>query len=200
MSGDSAGRLHVWSAAPQWHHDRQVQLLNGEQRFSVVCIESLCAIRQGVVAVSVRAVPPEVALHISAHNGVEVSADVGAHCGVVLVDLISSSVLSLLAGHKDVVRCMCSTPDGRLATAGGKMDASVVVWDRAQWEDNQEDVASEQGAAGESGQSRGALYNPAQRLQDPGFVNALIVVPDKKPGSSLFALAGARYNAVRICL
>ena len=155
-----------------------------------------------MIAVSVKRLSPDVALHISADNGLEVPS-LGAG-GVVLVDLAACSVLSVLAGHRDVVRCMCGTPDGRLVTAGGKHDAKCLVWDRAQWEDGQEGVALEQEENGQVGDDNAiassVLRHPAQRLKDPGFVNALVTVMDTKPGSPFFALAGARYNAVKICL
>jgi hypothetical protein len=44
------------------------------------------------------------------------------------------------------------------------------------------------------------LTASAQVLDDPGYVVALALLPDTKPGSQLYALAGARYNRVSICL
>ena len=53
---------------------------------------------------------------------------------MVILDLLDASVLAVLSGHVDVVTALCGTPDGRLLTAGGKLDATVKVWDRPQWE------------------------------------------------------------------
>ena len=39
-----------------------------------------------------------------------------------------------------------------------------------------------------------------QTLTKLGYVLALAFVPDSKPGSALFALAGARYNVLKVCL
>ena len=44
------------------------------------------------------------------------------------------------------------------------------------------------------------LHTAARQLDEPGYVFALAVAPDSKPGSELFALVAARYNVVKICL
>ena len=83
---------------------------------------------------------------------------------------------------------------GDLATGGGKHDATVKIWQPQQWE---RDDAS---AAGSEADAPPVLCEAALSPKEPGYVFALAVLPDTKPGSRLFALAGGWYNRVKICL
>ena len=111
-----------------------------------------------------------------------------------LVDVTARSVLAVLAAHTDVVMCMAALPSGGLATGGGKHDATVKIWKPSQWGE---------GGAPSAGSEEGAslvLREAALSPKEPGYVFALAVLRDTKPGSRLFALAGGWYNRVKICL
>ena len=73
-----------------------------------------------------------------------------------------------------------------LVAGGGKLDAKVRLWRPAQWH------------GGDTGAV--VLDAPAKELAEPGYCFDLEVLPYTAEGSDVFALAGARYNAVRICL
>lgn len=124
---------------------------------------------------------------------------------VFVVDIGGQTVLTVLSGHQDTVICMCTLPDGGLATGGGKLDATVQIWEPLKvhgifrdGHDNDDE------GVGESGPGIAArlpvVLSNSRKLKEPGYVFALTVVPDSKHGSELFALAAARYNVVKICL
>jgi hypothetical protein len=146
--------------------------------------------------------------------------------GVLVMDLMKQHFVRILHDHTDSVHCLCACPDGALITGGGKYDASVKVWDRFQLDVGQanfvtETIASDSPVsitAGEVCQDAGASVSEnvnvahavggslpvvnaaAQILKEPGYIVSAAILPDKKAGSTLFALAGARYNVVKICL
>ena len=82
------------------------------------------------------------------------------------------------------------------------------MWDPAQWRtDRQTDTTAAATEGGGEREGGGAVPMPvpvlteaAQTLKEPGYVFGLVVLPDAKSGSQLYALAGARYNTVHICL
>ena len=124
---------------------------------------------------------------------------------VVRIDRRQPSVVALLAGHSDTVQCMCELPGRALATAGGKHDATVKVWRANQWEgaSAHERSAADHTEARELECSHSGpvvLKQAAEELGEPGYVFAMAVLPDKKPGSRLFALAGAWYNRVKLVI
>ncbi len=150
-----------------------------------------------------------------------------APTAVVVVDVVVGALISVLAGHaQDVVRCLCALPDGSLVTGGGKRDASVQLWTRDQWAGGDGGGGGGGGggirgggggSGGRSGRNsrsvgagEGKVQAPdrppiihtaaARRLAEPGYVLALACLRDTKPGSDHFALAGARYNLVKIVL
>ena len=112
---------------------------------------------------------------------------------VFIVDLGKAAVRTVLDAHSDVVRCICPLPNGGILTGGGKMDATVRVWDAMaisaaliQGEHaNEEDVP---------------VLTEADKLKEPGYVFDLKVLPDADPSSTLYAVAGARYNVVKIVI
>lgn len=106
---------------------------------------------------------------------------------MILVDVSTRTVLAVLAAHTDIITCICAIPGGGLATGGGKRDATVKIWHPSQWNGETEGEAV-------------VLHEAAQSPLEPGYVFALVTLPDTKPGSMLFALAGAWYNRVKICL
>jgi len=114
--------------------------------------------------------------------------------GVVLVDVGRRAVLATLDAHSDVVCCLRALPNGGLATAGGKHDGTVRVWARTQWESAAEAPATDDDS------TLVVVRDPVQTLREPGYVTAMTILPDDKPGSQLFALACARYNTVKFCL
>ena len=95
-------------------------------------------------------------------------------------------------------------------TGGGKTDATVKVWGQRQWgaEGASRVEGDEDGEGGASSggerQTNGAplilAAEDGRTLSKPGYSFDLEVLPDLKPGSSLFALAAARYNTVKIVL
>lgn len=191
IAADTRGILHVWYNASS--EGIKVGLESSLVPGSLVvhCLESLHSMREGTAAVSTTATGQPLVQPSTLEC---LRAPVSEQGGVVVVDLKAHVVLAVLQGHSDLVSCLCATPDGRLVTAGGKLDAKVKVWDQSQWEGGD-------GAAG-SAQLGGVavVQDAAQELKDPGYVLALAVVGDTKPGSSLFTLAAARYNQVKICM
>lgn len=178
IAADAGGVLHRWHNAAGSAEGIQLgsSLVSGA--LTVECLESLHSIREGTVAVSTSATSAQ---PITVEC---LSAPVSEKGSVVLVDLRARVVMSVLQGHSDIVPCMCATPDGRLVTAGGKLDTKVKVWDQTQWD----------------GSNGVVVHDAAQELKEPGYVFALIVVEDTKPESRLFTLAAARYNQIKICI
>jgi len=204
VCGDGGGGLHLWtegaggSSSGAWQHEALLQL----------SFES-AAVGTAVPTPAVTCLTPlaqPAVLAVALANGNSNGEDDDRHLtgtatvlqiprtasgGVVLVDVLRRAALHMLDAHADVVRCMCAMPDGGLATAGGKHDGTVRVWGRAQCLGVQDEG---------SGSTSVVLTEPEQMLQEPGYVFALAILSDTKPGSQCFALACARYNVVRICL
>jgi|AntRauTorckE5430_2_1112549.scaffolds.fasta_scaffold00963_5 WD40 repeat protein len=111
---------------------------------------------------------------------------------VYIVDLDRGSVRVVLNAHSDAVQCICPLPNGGILTGGGKMDATVRMWDSMAIStalqgnhENSEDVP---------------VLMEADTLTELGYVFDLKVLPDAEPSSCLFAVAGARYNVVKIVI
>ena len=120
---------------------------------------------------------------------------------VVIIDVARHVLLASLDAHSDIVRSLCALPDGSLVTAGGRHDGTVRVWDRSTWHRETDGAAlatAEEDAHGACAVV--AVRDSAQTLKEFGYVFGLAILPDAKQGSELYALAGARYNTVRICL
>jgi len=156
---------------------------------SVVCMEALTS--PHVLAVSTaEIIAPAADGRARLADGtavLEVPRTSGRPGSVVLVDVSTRTVLAVLAAHTDIITCMCAIPGGGLVTGGGKRDATVKIWHPSQWNGEKEGAAM-------------VLHEAAQSPLEPGYVFALTTLPDTKPGSTLFALAGAWYNRVKICL
>ena len=118
--------------------------------------------------------------------------DVPQAQAVFVVDATRRCVLAMIRTHVDTVICMCPLPAGGLATGGGKKDGKVQLWAPSQW--------AQQGGGQVITTPIPTLGEPAFRLHKPGYCFAMVVLPDAKPGSDLFALAAARYAHVDICL
>jgi WD40 repeat protein len=194
ISGDAMGGLRFWRGHPnlssssssssssqvEWEQWKLLQLRPADAVVSVVCMESLPGRR---LAVSTERSSSAGALSLVAGS---VGLDAPFCNAIYILNTDSNFVQQTLTGHQDAVICMCALPDGGLATGGGKMDATVRVWDGSQLSGSEERVLSESAAT----------------LDEVGYVFSLAVLPDSKPPGSQqhYALAAARYNVVKICL
>lgn len=150
-------------------------------------IASLKSVRDNILAVSIgslqneqlqdmQALPTSTPLYISIARG------------VLLVDLATKTVKAVLNAHDDVVKCICPLPNGSILTAGGKMDAKVCLWESNVIADAIQD-----------GDETKTLKE-AKKMKEPGYVFDLKVLPDSDPTSKVFAIAGARYNVIKIVI
>ena len=105
--------------------------------------------------------------------------------GVLLIDMQQKTIRTVLNAHNDVVRGICPLPNGDVLTAGGKMDAKVLMWDRDEIIGRDEDSAV-------------LTLTHAIQLKAPGYVFDLQVLRDSDPTSNVFAIAAARYNVIKI--
>ena len=131
---DVAGALHLWRRRGHaWtrHSALQVcvQANEGYHGVGVVCMHPLSS----TMSSTLLAVSLQPAAAIAPASAVISKVTVPRSRGVLVVDLESKSVLVMLDAHADIVTCMTLTPDGGLATAGGKRDASVRLWPRSCW-------------------------------------------------------------------
>ena len=208
VAADAAGGIALWRRSDQagaWGRAGQLQLSGDDGvGVSIIDVEAL-AEQPGVLAASVA--PCDTPFGAAAPSGDEIGTAVlripssacGAAGGVALVNVASQTLLAVLVGHADIVRCLCATPDGDIITGGGKKDAKVRVWHRSQWEPSPAPAGG--GAMAPAGASTAlVLTDAAQTLKEPGYSFALTVLPDAKPGSKHYALASGRYNLVQICL
>lgn len=102
---------------------------------------------------------------------------------------IDMDTTQILCGHdSDAVECMCALPNGGLLTGGGKLDAKLLLWKQSQ-------------LVSDGDSKRPLQAEAAQDLSSAcGYVFALDILHDLKPGSSQFAIAAGRYNVVKILL
>ena len=209
--GDARGGLHLWSvtggrgageaAVARRAAGLQLALADPSVGVSVVCLE-VAAAQDHLLAISVEATSTG-AVRGDGVNCVWLPAS----RGVALIDVARRQVRAFIDAHTDVVHCMCATPDG-LVTGGGKMDARVLMWHALLWQQPAAVAGEAEGATvGEAPGKAGADDNPvlllteaSQALKEPGYVFRLAVLPDSTAGSNCYALAGARYNTVKICL
>ena len=110
--------------------------------------------------------------------------------GVYILDTKESSIKAILDAHRDTVTCMCSLPDGGLLSAGGKMDATVRVWDS---------VAASNGDINDGAGEEVKIFQEARIMKQPGYVFDLQVLPDSN-GSGVYAISAARYNVIKIVI
>ena len=80
------------------------------------------------------------------------------------------------------------------------MDARVLVWHASLWQQPASLSAEAPGKAGVDDNQVLMLREATQTLKEPGYVFRLAVLPDATAGSKCYALAGAPYNTVKICL
>lgn len=94
--------------------------------------------------------------------------------------------------HSDTVRSMCPLPDGSIMSAGGKMDATVRVWD-----DPLASTTNKNSVSNDDEEAK--IVTEARVMKEPGYVFDLKVLPDSR-GSNAYAIAAARYNVVKIVI
>ncbi len=112
---------------------------------------------------------------------------------VSIIGLDTASLLIILDAHSDKVESICSLPNGGLLTAGGKMDATIRVWEPELLSRSLEERSS-------TDTVMIPTLTEANKLNEPGYVFDLKVLPDADPCSSLYAIAAARYNIVKIVI
>jgi len=101
----------------------------------------------------------------------------------------SASVDISLDGHKDVATCVCELPDGSILTGGGKHDATVQLWSKAQL----------QAPSGDELPTK-CITESTKTMEQMEYVLSLLVLRDAKEESNHFAVATARYNVVKLFL
>jgi hypothetical protein len=115
---------------------------------------------------------------------------------VYLVDLEKALIKVVLNAHSDVVQCICPLPNGGLLSGGGKMDATIRVWEGSVISTALNGKADTEA----KGESEVAVLTEANKLKELGYVFDLKVLPDSEAGSNLYAIAGARYNVIKILI
>ena len=100
----------------------------------------------------------------------------------------------VLDAHSDTVRCICPLPCGDLLTAGGKMDATVRVWDAAvvadalkeEVEENDSSSIMKTGTENENETESGNAQPTSEQLEEndvtlsPGLTSASILLTEAK--------------------
>lgn len=209
VAGDQEGCIRVWEAQVEKQNGNDIVNFTPQSTFqlrseegipiSIVCLEAL-EVSDGHsarLAVSTapmgRSRPPTAG---AAHLSIPVSR------AVHILDFNGEETRNLptvsksLVGHdKDSVICIRSLPNGGLLTGGGKLDATVQLWNASQLSTSNNNAMQ---VDGEEATNR--LLKSSQTIGTLGYVFALEILPDRTQGSSLFAIAGARYNTVKIIL
>jgi WD40 repeat protein len=194
VTGDALGGVRVWGIQQgrganngiqfQQLHFYQLRVQGDIARgCSIVCMETL---RNGNILVSTE--------NLSRANdrvldgATPISIPVGR--GVHVLDFFThprttSRVNTTLTGHvNDAVICMCELPNGDLLTGGGKLDATLQLWNKVQIQkdDNSIQETSE------------------KTYSEVGYVFCLQALPDSKVGSDYYAVAAARYNTIKLVI
>ena len=107
----------------------------------------------------------------------------------------TARIRAVLDAHSDTVRCICPLPCGDLLTAGGKMDATVRVWDAAvvadalkeEVEENDSSSIMKTGTENENETESGNAAQPtSEQLEEndvtlsPGLTSASILLTEAK--------------------
>jgi len=182
IAGDVFGGLHIWqmgSSVKGWVCERRLRLHPPKNAASILSLKPLTSSR--VIACSAEEGP------LYGDSEGMTPLNVPQAIGVFLIDIVIGTVLAVLAGHIDSVICMCPLPNGGLVTGGGKKDATVQLWMPSLWQ-----VPSDNGPP--------LLRDASSKLKDPGYCLALTVLPDADTGSLIYAVAAARYNAIKVVL
>jgi WD40 repeat protein len=187
VCGDSWGcvRIFQWTVGNnQPRSRRQSELLQFTGCMcQVAAMESIC---DNLLAVSIDAAPLEVPLMSSATQ-----LHVASPKGVAIIDIKTKALTAILNAHVDTVRCICPLPDKGILTAGGRFDATVRLW-------NSSTVANAISKEKSEGDET-IVLTEATTLKEPGYVFDLKVLHDSG-SSSVFAVASARYNVIKIVI
>ena len=194
MTGDERGVIRVF----RWSLDRNDSLSRHQDvELQLVCegfrcgIASMEPINESTLAVS--------SYSVSSNEAIVSSASpllVKKPQAVFFIDMNNNVVKAVFDAHRDVVNCICPLPDGGLLTAGGKMDATVRLWEpenvtmalqnMKSEDDENEDVPT---------------FEDCRILKEPGYVFDLKVLPESNlKSSNVYAIAGARYNVIKIVI
>lgn len=199
VAGDSRGGLRLWEPRRSSINDLAFeecgfyQLAPPSSGCSIVCMEPLQDGRLVVSTDIVNAVNSGVGLFGA--TALPTHAARAVHILAFSVVAAAPTIQTTLTGHvQDAVICMCPLPDGSLLTGGGKLDATLQLWSRAQVDgtDKDETRMLDTDAAIQA--------QPKKILSDVGYVFALAVLPDAKKDSNFYAVAAGRYNAVKIVI
>ncbi|KAL3944034.1 MAG: hypothetical protein SGBAC_001902 [Bacillariaceae sp.] len=214
VAGDQEGSLRIWKAQLEKHNEKGVvnfslqstlQLRPEEgSTLSIVCMESMTvgdlqAPRLAVsTAPTVRSRPPMTGSYVLVPTARAVHVldfgTQGESFG------IPSTIYSLTGHSNDAVICMRSLPDGGLLTGGGKLDATVQLWNASQLSENNNNAMDVDETAESTKKESQQLPKCSQAISSLGYVFALEVLPNRMEGWSQFAIAGARYNTLKIIL
>jgi WD40 repeat protein len=188
-SGDSSGviRVFVWSplqegGLSELNPPRQSTLIHFRGGYSIAC---LAKVHNQLLAVSLQPGGNSTVDYPSA-----IAHDVISPFGIYILDNRGTLKTSLVA-HTDIVRCICPLPDGSLLSAGGKLDATVRMWDSV--------IISDAVTTCESSKEGMKVVSDATIMKEPGYVFDLKVLSDSN-GSSVYAIAAARYNVIKIII
>jgi WD40 repeat protein len=186
IAGDEMGGIRLWKVQ---HQESGLQFeeigliqLKGS---SIVCMEPLSHHRLAVSTESYddkrNDSSPQPVLVGSTAMALSVTR------AVHILDLSKETptIITTLAGHdKDAVICMCELPNGDILTGGGKLDATVQLW---QFNDD-------------DGGTTGLRTKSDRILSEVGYVFAMTLLPDSKRGSNHYAVAAARYNTIKLII
>ena len=177
--GDAGGGLRIWRyQAQRWVPGAYWRLQTAEgTRVRIVAMNSLPA--TGLLAVSTDTTLDSVVVD-DAETLTMTHAR--AVCTWQWDDTARPRLVATLTGHAgDAVTCLCPLPNGDLLTAGGKLDATLQLWSRAQLS------------------AVGVHATATQRLpKDVGYVFALVVLSSGTDQDTSYAVAAARYNLIKI--
>jgi len=200
VCGDAWGGIRVirWSPEQDGHRPRQSSSLQFRcgvnDCITIACMESL---EDNLLAVSTDVLPnhnEEVRLLPSA-------TELRITCprAVFIFDLDCLAIKLVLDGHSDAVQCICPLPNGDILTCGGKMDATIRVWETLPLTNTSVNDTSVNDSKEEE-EDYVPILTKAEQLKEPGYVFDLKVLPDADPESRIYAVAGARYNVVKIVI
>ncbi|KAL7537278.1 hypothetical protein ACHAXR_008672 [Thalassiosira sp. AJA248-18] len=185
ISGDAWGGIHIfeWVQSSESNNiglplSRRQYALMQFRGSSIACMEQ---VEEKLLAVSIQ--PEQNAGVLASATPIHVTRP----RGIYIVDIDGATIKAVLDAHSDTVQCICRLPDGGILSAGGKMDATVRVW---------ESLTAIKGS--DSGDDVNVLTG-AKKMKQPGYVFDLKVLPDSK-GSNMYALAAARYNVIKIVI
>jgi len=188
-SGDNSGVIRIFvrstlqeGGSSELNPPRQSTLIQFRGGYSIACLEK---VHNQLLAVSVQPSGNSTRVYPSA-----IAHDVISPFGIYIMDN-RGTLKTLFVAHSDVVRCICPLPDGSLLSAGGKLDATVLMWDSS--------VISDAVTACESREEEMRVVSDATIMKEPGYVFDLKVLSDSN-GSSVYAIAAARYNVIKIII